>query len=384
MSTLLTHSTNMQLDELLEQVCVALQITSSQYQNAEEKYRAVGRWLRAPESPLAKLNPEIYPQGSFALQTTTRAWTDEDEYDLDLVLQVKPTSDNPMTLYRLVERRLLEHSHYREILESKRRCLCLNYTGDDGAFHMDILPARQDALRGGTCIEIPDRNTPTEWQPSNPLGYQAWFESRARLWALERAKQEPLPGNPPADERPVLNRTVQLMKRRRDLMLHDREEYAPRSVLVTTLAGKYYRGEQDVITALMRVLAGVNSAIEAARPGRIIVCNPANEEERFCESFKTDEHYRVFTDYIAQFQREVAALASITSLTNLEPALSAMFGSKVTKRALLEYGERVSTARRDGRLYADAARRSPGLMIGTSAGISASKDPIPNNTFYGQ
>ena len=128
-----------ELDALLNEVCVALQISPTQYANAVEKYESVGKWLSAPESSIAQLRPAIYPQGSMALQTTVRPWTDEDTYDLDLVLQVESTTDDPMTLYRLVKQRLAQSRHYEPILEEKRRCVTLNFVEDDHAFHMDIL-----------------------------------------------------------------------------------------------------------------------------------------------------------------------------------------------------------------------------------------------------
>jgi hypothetical protein len=383
-----------ELDRLLADVCEALQITPTQYANAEAKYQAVGRWLAAEESPLASLRPQIYPQGSMALQTTVRPWNDKDSYDLDLVLQVEPTSEDPMALYRMVETRLQLSPHYRDILERKKRCLCLNFVGDDHAFHMDILPARPDEERGDTCIEVPDRKTPEVWQPSNPRGYQKWFESRAVREALLLAerKQEPLPDNDPAYAKAVLKRAVQLMKRRRDLMIPD-ADLSPRSVVLTTLAGTYYRGERDVTSALSTILTGIKQAIAAARPGRIEVCNPTNMDERFCESFRTDEQYEAFASFIDRFLEEVRALATTVSVPKLQPVLTQMFGETITKRALLEYGKRVSEARERGAVTTGNVGGKAGLVLGTHLGVVGSTPakpahstgrPVPKNTFFGE
>jgi hypothetical protein len=372
-----------ELDALLNEICGALQISPTQYKNAEEKYQNVGKWLAAPESPIAALKPEIYPQGSMALQTTVRPWTDEDSYDLDLVLRVEPTSDDPMTLYRLVSRRLQDSERYRRILKEKRRCLALNFVGDDHAFHMDILPARVDVVRGGTCIEIPDKKTPETWQPSNPQGYRSWFENQAVQAALvlEARKQVPLPDNDPAHAKAVLKRAVQLLKRRRDLMIRE-DELSPRSVLLTTLAGMHYTGVQHVGNALYGILAGIKRDIEAAAPRRIEVCNPANEGESFCESFKTDDHYGAFVAFIDRFLTEVHALLRTTGFAQLEPVLAEMFGERMTKRALLEYGNRI-TAHRDGGLRLDA--RAAGLALGRGTGAAtSSRISAPRNTFFGE
>lgn len=381
-----------ELDALLNEVCAALQISATQYRNAEEKYQSVGRWLAAPESPIAGLNPVIFPQGSMALQTTVRPWTDDDSYDLDLVLQVEPTSEDPMTLYRLVELRLRESPHYRHILEQKKRCLALNFAGDDHAFHMDILPARADAVRGGTCIEVPDKHTPERWQPSNPKGYRDWFEQRATEAALLLAErtQEPLPENDPAYAKAVLKRAVQLLKRRRDLLIRD-DALSPRSVVLTTLAGTHYRGEGHVGLALMSILSGIAGAIDDARPGRIVICNPANAGERFCESFKTDAQYEAFVDFIGRFRDETARLLATTGLLSLKPVLADMFGERMANRALLEHSRRMDAARDAGTVVGHTRAGVAGLAIagatgaaGGPSGTRARGPSVLSNTFYGE
>jgi hypothetical protein len=380
------------LDQLLADICEALQLSATQYKNAEEKYQNVGKWLAASDSPLARLHPRIYPQGSMALQTTVRPWNDEDCYDVDLVLEVDPTSDNPMSLYRAVARRLSDSHHYRDILKLKKRCLCLNFTGDDYAFHMDILPARPDETRGGTCIEIPDRQTPEEWQPSDPIGYRNWFDRTAECQAilLAERKQEPLPDNDSAYAKAVLKRAVQLMKRRRDLMIRD-ADLAPRSVVLTTLAGTHYRGERDVLSALAAILRGIKLEILAAQPNRIMVCNPTNPDEKFCESFKTDAQYKAFTGFVDEFLAEVNELTALNGLTRLEPVLTKMFGERMTKRALLEYGNRISAARDGGEIRTGTVSGKAGLVMGSGfpAGASSKRGPaeagraVPRNTFFG-
>lgn len=372
------------LDQLLGDLCEALQISPAQYANAEQKYKAVGKWLSEPGSAIAKLKPNIFPQGSIALQTTVRPWTDEDSYDLDFVLQVEPTSDAPMTLYNLVKKRLLESDEYRDRVELKKRCLCLNFEEEQHSFHMDILPARADEVRGGTCIEIPDRKT-KDWEPSNPKGYREWFESRATREALllMEKRQEPLPDNDPAYAKGVLRRAVQLMKRRRDLLI--KRDLAPRSVVLTTLAATHYHGERHLAQALQSILGGIRRDIEVAQPNRIVVCNPTNPDERFCESLATDEQYDAFVAFIDTFSAEVAALTMVTGIPNLQLKLSSMFGERITKRALMEYGNRVSASRDRGDLGLATKAAKAGLIVGGTTATASQRAPVavPKNTFYG-
>jgi len=248
------------VDQLLEAICAALQITPTQFELAKGHYEAVGEWLAKPDSPLAKSRPYIYPQGSMALRTTTRP-RGREEYDLDMVMQVEPVSSDPMDLYRRVEERLKAHRDYIGRLERKRRCLRLTYEHD---FHLDILPARRDDRRGGTCIEVPDRDLRT-WKPSNPQGYVQWFEERceASRISLQKRAVAPLAQPVPADLLVVLRQVVQLLKRRRDNMFYGNDD-APRSVILTTLAALFYEGEPTIIEAMVGIAQRFEQAVASA------------------------------------------------------------------------------------------------------------------------
>jgi hypothetical protein len=114
------------------------------------------------------------------------------------------------------------------------------------------------------------------------------------------------------------------------------------------------------------------------------VCNPANEGERFCESFKSDEHYETFVTFVDHFIAEVVTLLSTTGFQKLDPALAKMFGERITKRALLEYGNRVTASREGGGLRTDPG--SAGLALGaTVPAVSApARTTVPKNTFFGE
>lgn len=99
MASALTRSAILDLDYLLKQIIEDLQLTPTQYREAVEHYEAVGRYLDHPRSPLAHLRPQIFPQGSMALQTTVKP-IGRQEYDLDLVSQTLPSGQHPMWLLR--------------------------------------------------------------------------------------------------------------------------------------------------------------------------------------------------------------------------------------------------------------------------------------------
>jgi hypothetical protein len=177
-----TRSYNSQLDALLEEICIALQLTDTQYDEAKSRYGAVGRWLSEPGSLLAGFKPDIYPQGSVRLGTTVKP-RHQEEHDVDLICQMELPPHlyrQPVAILDLVEARLSESGHYKGKTERFKRCVRISYANE---FHLDITPARNDPDRPDTCILVPDRKI-REWKPSNPLGYAEWFEFQA-----DRAKK---------------------------------------------------------------------------------------------------------------------------------------------------------------------------------------------------
>lgn len=365
---------NADLDYLLAQAARALQLTPEQYALAVQHYEAVARWLGADGSPLAPFKPWIYPQGSMALETTVRPRL-RDEYDLDLVCQMLFTGMAALELYNTVYARLRDNRIYAPMLEKKNRCVRLNYAHN---FHLDIIPAEPDRARGGTAIVVPDRSL-RDWTPSNPRGYVAWFTDRSRVTLAElRKKVDPVPQPTPADEKPALTIAVQLIKRRRDMLCD--EDTAPRSIVLTTLAGEYYHGTDCVLTAMMQIVAGIQQRIRDARPGRITVCNPTNVDEKFCESFDAPGRYAAFKWFIDQLEQDLARIAAAQGIPALQRVLADTFGEEPVTKAVRLYGELLK-AQRDARSLTFSGAAGGGLSIITPMrGITRD---VPSNRYFG-
>jgi len=352
-----------EIDELLEAVCTSLQITPSQFELAKSHYEAVGSWLGS-DGPIVQLQPDVYPQGSMALRTTTRP-RGREEYDLDMVLQVEPISSDPMDLYRRVANRLGGHRDYAKRLERKRRCLRLTY---EHQFHLDILPARRDDRRGGTCIEVPDCEL-RAWKSSNPLGYVAWFEERCEIGsrALQKREMAPLVQPTSSDLLMVLRQVVQLLKRRRDNMFFGQDD-APRSVILTTLASLFYNGEPTIIHAMMGIAERFEEAVTAAAPGRFRVLNPTNPSEDFSESWNEQTTYEKFVRFVQVVRREFATLMQMTGLDRVGARLDDMFGDQLGQRAVRKFLERIREAKDEDKLRF----RGPAIVIGSERGHRSS------------
>lgn len=374
MATALRSSTNPDLDYLLSQVAAALQLTPTQSVLMLQHYESAAAWLAHPTSPLARLRPRIYPQGSAALETTVHPRT-HDEYDLDFVCEMLPSGKTAVGVYEDVYARLKTHGIYGPMVEKMKRCVRINYEHD---FHLDIIPAEPDTTRGGTAVWVPDR-TLKDWTPSNPKGYVSWFAQRTRVGITELRKAEPLPGPTPAHEKPALTIAVQLMKRRRDVMF-DNPNVAPRSILLTTLAGEYYRGSECVATTLLDIAAGIRQRISAAAPGRIEVCNPANVGEKFCESLVGEGRYEAFTWYVKQLEANAQAMLTTEDIPALKRLLAALFGEDPVAKAFRAYGE-LQKSKRDSGTLKFTGRDLGGL--GIVPGSIGPNRSVPTNRYFG-
>ncbi|NOT08481.1 MAG: nucleotidyltransferase [Gemmatimonadales bacterium] len=357
------------LDAIVAEVCLTLQISPTQFELARGHYVAVEDWLSREGSPLERLSPRVYPQGGMALRTTVKP-REREEFDLDIVLQVEPVDSDPIALYEDVADRLEASDLYRPKLERMKRCLRLNY---EHQFHLDILPARRDAVRGSTCIEVPDTKLEC-WKPSNPLGFVGWFELCCDGRELLKALREQAPLLPALAEAQlkVLRQAVQLTKRRRDNAFGD-SDTAPRSVVLTTLAGTYYVGGSSLTAALEQILLGIENAIAVAHPNPIEVRNPTNLDELFSETWSNPAHYQTFTKFIRKFRQEITALRQAEGLDEIGQMLDAMFGDGMGEKALRAYGEQLGSTKAAGELRFGA----PAIIVGGQEGRKS-----PPHTFH--
>lgn len=362
------------LDDLLDRISIRLQLSQKQYELAERRYNDVGKWLAAKESKLANVFLQIYPQGSLKTRTTVRP-IHQQEYDLDLIceLQLDWRKNDPVHVLKFVEERLKEEEKYAAIIKSKARCIRLDYPGE---FHLDVVPACPIIERENGYVMIPDKEV-KDWRDSNPKGYADWFENQSTMqMVVEKAAAiEPLPEPESVKEKPPLKRVVQLMKRFRDIYFKENQESAPASILLTTLAGKKYRGQASIKNALSEIVAGIRRDIAMAN-GRLLIFNPANTTEELSERWKNDpELYEEFVEWVKQFDQIWMEINQSIGLQKISKLLGQMFGEEITEYAIKEQAEFVEAARKKRIL-----RATPAGLIVTKE--NAGKTILPN-TFYG-
>jgi hypothetical protein len=361
-----------QLDSLLFEICEELQLPPYRYNQADERYHAVSEVLEADGSPLSPFRPRIYPQGSMRLGTTVRPITGPHDLDFVCELSLSHALVEPIKLLQALHSHLKQHGTYRDMVSLKKRCVRITYANE---FYMDLLPACQDHDAGGTCIQVPDRDT-RSWKPSDPIGYAKWFKGKStpavRKFAADSA--EPLPALQAVEDKAPLQLSVQLIKRWRDIHYADAPTPAPISIVLTTLAADAYRGEGSVSEAIASILHGILEAVRAAESSghRLKVLNPSNILEDLSERWDDDEEaYRGFKAGIQQLSRRWDALLLAGGNQNAE--LERLFGEPV-KTVLEKRAERLHESRFEKKLSVTSA----GVISAWAGSVR-----IPANTFHG-
>jgi hypothetical protein len=352
-----------QFSSFLEKLSESLEVPSSRYEEAEEHYKAVGNWLGDAGSELVSYEPEIYPQGSFRLGTAIKPLSEADEYDIDLVceLRLNKKQVSQKQLKHMIGDRLKAHDTYRKMLgkEEGRRCWTLNYA-DGAQFHMDILPAIPDEEKykvmltehkvpiglaeHAICItDNTNLNFDTiddSWPRSNPRGYAEWFKNRmivrfeSRLRVLAAAMEASVEEVPEYRVKTPLQQVVQILKRHRDMVFCDDKDDKPISVIITTLAAHAYNNEEDLLDALTKIVNGMSAHI-STHAGASWVPNPVNPMENFADKWQEHPAREVkFRGWLRQVQDDFARALEQGELRAVGGAFETRFGVSAVNEAL--------------------------------------------------
>ena len=365
-------------EDLLEDLAESLQVPQSRYESAERSYKSVGQWLHREASCLRDADPQVYIQGSFRLGTVIAPYSDEEDYDVDLVCelslpkvqltqaQLKAAFGNEMRAYAT--------AHRMDRPEEGRRCWTLHYA-ESAQFHLDTLPAIPDGERkrllleqrglstdwSETAIAITDRDHPRyhelseDWLHSNPKGYTSWFQSRMavvfdeRRRKLARQLRESVEEIPEYKVRTPLQYTIQILKRHRDMMFVDRDDEKPISIILTTLAAHAYQQETTIAGALYSILDRMRAFIED-RQGIVWIVNPADPAENFADRWREHpERQAAFFEWLEQARADFHAAAEAASreaaLRHLEPRIGRKIVEAVQARQLPARGNALPSMR---------------------------------------
>jgi hypothetical protein len=368
-----------QIDDLLARAAEKLQLDKSRKERIESSYNAVQDFIKNDKTFFKDVDFEIYPQGSVRIATTVKP-IENNEFDLDIVLHILGKNymeNNPMTVYNELKRRLRESEKYDPMIELKTRCVRLNYSGD---FHMDILPGCQQNLSDSNIIMIPDREL-KEWLTSNPRGYGDWFLRKAesvKQTLLEKAyAAEKIPIDEFASKKP-LQRAVQIIKRYRDLHFEKSKDYITPSIVLTTIAGEYYNGEDSIFNTIDSIVSQIYQKINLNPKQRLKVTNPVNREEDFTDKWDNEpEYFLAFTRFIDSLYSNWQNLKKDHGILEESNILKGILGDTLFSDSIKDQTLLVEQSRQKGTLFAT-----------TSTGmLSSAKEtgkPLQKNTFFGE
>jgi len=351
--------------DLLTLIAEHIDIPESLYEKAAARHRSLAEFMKRYSSAVKRFDPDIRPQGSFRFGTVTRPIFKDDEYDLDNVCMLTTLGKADITQQELKEvygeelRKYAEQNNMQRPLEECNRCWRLHYA-DDVSFHLDSLPCVPEEesvvnrLREAgvpndlarRAIAITDKRHPhyTEktqlWPSSNPRGFATWFEQQAALGRSEVAAKSGLRATiedvPPYRWKTPLQRSIQLLKRHRDVMFRENRDLAPISMIITNLAAHAYEGEGDVFAALTNIVAKMPAYVRAERPH---VPNPADPAEDYADKWSQDPRLeRNFWAWHAAVKIDLTNLPKLLGTKPLSESVGRMFDVSLTRDEERRFG----------------------------------------------
>lgn len=280
------------INDFYNAIADELNIPDSVFEKAENSYKALGSFL---ENNLSQYKIKIFPQGSMNLGTLIKPISDEDDYDLDAVCEVYYNFSEPSDLKNLIGNALKSSDRYKKLLDKEgKRCWTLKYS-DDSHFHMDILPSSPNSLADKSLKITHKENYTYKYMISNPEAYSDWFdkiqEKERRILFEQRNIQfsNKVEDLRKYNIRTTLQKTIQILKRHRDIKYKDasdeERENKPISIIITTLVGLIYTGEESILDLIIKFTTNFENYIEIDGDGNYIIKNPVNNKENFADKW---------------------------------------------------------------------------------------------------
>lgn len=375
---LITSNAKTQLEDTLAKMAEAAELDKTRWIRMKTAYEDISKWLSDDPDFFNEVEIEIYPQGSVSIGTTTRPYG-KTEFDLDVVIHIKLLSSNyePEDIFNEVVRRLNEHETYKRISEPKSRCVRLNYHGD---FHLDVVPGCMVVVYNNELIDIPDQKNKV-WLRSCPKGYQRWFldiANRVHVTMLEKAFLSHKEEIEEYAKKKPLQRTVQLIKMRRNIYFDDSPENAPASIILTTLAAQFYSGQASISDTFDGIVSSIRHHIQTFYPHRpFVLPNPVNPSENLADVWEIKpELYQHFISFVDHIYIEWKKLKQTYDIEEEAVLMKGMFGEDPYLRAMEAKADSMNQKRQNEGL----GILPTGIMVDRVVEKSL---PVKKNTFYG-
>ena len=353
------------IDEIFEYVSRTLDISDKLFSRAEAEYKALGDWISEQTSADDTNNNyevEIYPQGSFALGTVIKPISDEDDYDLDILCEMKRDYgfDARFLKCNVVLNWLRTYREIKSIV-NKRRCWHVEYKGMSN-FHMDVIPS-VNGVAENQPIKITEHYKKADtyrYVLSNPYGYRCWFlkQCQNQLTRLQKVvkSQSLILAEAEIEQlskhriKTHLQRSIQLLKRHRDVIFNNYPDESeandglskndkPISIIITTLAGECCSDCDSIIETLSCFSSRAESYLNSNFvDGKYHVTNPSYTGENFADKWNENPNkkqaFDIWLHHVAEDFREERLLS--LDRTGMFKEIKRLFGENIGIQVIKE------------------------------------------------
>jgi len=376
---------------LLQDIAEKIQLRPAEHKLAETRYKAVHGHLE--RSRLGHIFPRIYPQGSMAVGATIASKLDNDEYDIDVVLEmgIDAFAYAPGNILDAIFEELRGLPGSTRVVR-QTRCVTVEYAN----MHLDVTPAVLIAGEQERTSIIFHSKSDGTVEPerriiANPWGFAEWFKVRtapepdfAKSMFRGDMAIDPVPKQEDVEEKSKSLISLQLIKRWRNIVHENRRGRRPPSILLAKLIadnGPGRGGLFDVLQTQVNALALVFGR-DHSRGELIHVCNPACAADVLSDRWPGDlEQQRLFLGDLQSFSRELVDLRS-ARLDDKKKILNRLFGERATVIAYESLAKAAAADNAGGRLLyktgsGSAVLGGAGISTATNTGVAA------RHTFFG-
>ena len=396
-------ASNAVIEEILADIAIGVQLTSTEDRKARDRYEALRNWIERPSSPLCGRVEEFYPQGSMAIGATIRAVRSDEEYDVDIVVQVR-YDKNMSPQERLDELcaavRGDKESRYYDMTTKQSRCVTITYR--DG-MHLDMVPAWRDLTREEKVSFLPHAPGGTRSRENcnyvgNSYGFAEWFKRQAgeagpygqqfakRAWEYELRKVQAdadvqeVPEQTSPQEKGLTVIGLQLFKRFRNEAYKKTDAKPPPSVILTKFAGDGSGQTTTLLDELSQQTDMMTKKLgECLRSDTILhVPNPICSDDILTDRWPQDrKNQEMLHRKLAHLKAGMECLKSGNlSLAEIKEVCAGIFGMEISRIVVERYADRLSSATKSHKAsIGPRGRLFPAIAVGGT--------PVPKHTFYG-
>lgn len=394
------------LDAILADIAIGVQLPAGLHAKTGDRYEAVRKHVERPQSPLHNKVLCFYPQGSMAIDATISTRGTDDEYDLDVVVELDVSENmTPAEMLDLLEEAVADYPV--QAVERQTRCITLRYADN---MHVDLTPSRRLATLKDRESHIchakqSDHRDLHKFVKMNAWAFAEWYKRQtpteerfaiafnSRLYAADglefRAEADVhlVPAQTPLIIKNSATVALQLLKRFRNVLYAGAAGRIPPSVLLSCHAGKAASPGMLLSDMVIRQARWTARAIEeASRSGRLLdIRNPEWDEDRFTDRWPENKTQQ---DTFAAALRDLAdGLQSIRDgdiqLEDLQEWLRDRFGQRVVTNSFKAFNDRTGRAirslgqhyTRKGGVFVPAA---PALISSVAAASPVAASPHTN------